>query len=70
MAGKITLEINEHEVKIVSKNCAKLDEAIALKSFLHRVKDSGVSVGYLERYLGIKFAKVDNACKLDGENGT
>lgn len=70
MAGKITLEINGHDVKIVFKNCAKLDEAIALKTFLHRVKDSGVSTAYLERYLGIKFAKVDNICKLDAQNDT
>ena len=62
---KMMIEINGHEVKIMSKNCAKIDEAIALRAFLCWVKDSGISSAYLERYLDIKFAKTGNSNKLE-----
>ncbi len=62
---KMMIEINGHELKIMSKNCAKIDEAIAPRAFLCRVKDSGISYAYLERYLDIKFAKTGNSNKLE-----
>lgn len=67
---RITIEIEGHDVKIVSKNCAKLDEAIALKALLRRVRDEGLSPGYLSKFLGVKFAEVDNICKPGVEKWT
>ena len=66
---RITIEIEGHDVKITSKNCAKLDEAIALKALLRRVRDEGLSPGYLSKFLGVKFAEVDNICKPSDKNG-
>lgn len=50
---KITIEINGQNAEIAQKNCARVDEAIALRALLLRVKDS--LPRYLERYLGVKF---------------
>ena len=67
---RITIEIEGHDVKITSKNCAKLDDAIALKALLRRVRDEGLSLGYLSKFLGIKFVQVDNICKPGVEKWT
>lgn len=67
---RITIDIEGHDVRIVAKNCAKLDEAIALKALLHRVRDEGLSPGYLSKFLGVKFAEVDNICKPGVEKWT
>lgn len=51
---KITIEINGQNTEIAQKNCARVDEAIALRALLLRVKES-LPKSYLERYLGVKF---------------
>lgn len=51
---KITIEINGRTADIAQKNCARVDEAIALRALLLRVKES-LPKSYLERYLGVKF---------------
>lgn len=51
---KITIEINGQTAEIAQKNCARIDEAIALRALLFRVKES-LPKSYLERYLGVKF---------------
>ncbi len=52
---KITIEIVGKETKIDTKGCAKLDELVALHALLKRVMNEGMSIPYMERYLGIKF---------------
>lgn len=61
---KIVLEIVGRDVKITPKDCAKLDQAIAARALLYHVKEIGLSTGYLEKFLGVKFTQVDNSCKL------
>ena len=51
---KITIEICGQTAEITQKNCARVDEAIALRALLLRVKE-GLPKSYLERYLGVKF---------------
>lgn len=51
---KITIEINGQTADIAQKNCARVDEAIALRALLLRVKENLLK-SYLERYLGVKF---------------
>ena len=51
---KITIEINGQNTEIAQKNCARVDEAIALRALLLRVKES-LPKSYLERYLVVKF---------------
>lgn len=51
---KITIEINGQTADIAQKNCARVDEAIALRALLLRVKEN-LPKSYLERYLGVKF---------------
>ena len=53
---KITIEINGQTAEIAQKNCARVDEAIALRALLLRVKES-LPKSYLERYLGGKFVE-------------
>lgn len=51
---KITIEINGQTAEIAQKNCARVDEASALRALLLRVKEN-LPKSYLERYLGVKF---------------
>ena len=51
---KIIIEINGQTAEIAQKNCARVDEAIALRALLLRVKEN-LPKSYLERYLGVKF---------------
>jgi hypothetical protein len=51
---KITIEICGQTAEITQKNCARVDEAIALRALLLRVKEN-LPKSYLERYLGVKF---------------
>lgn len=53
---KITIEINGQTAEIAQKNCARVDEAIALRALLLRVKEN-LPKSYLERYLGVKFVE-------------
>lgn len=53
---KIIIEINGQTAEIAQKNCARVDEAIALRALLLRVKE-GLPKSYLERYLGVKFVE-------------
>lgn len=52
---KLVIEVMGRDVKIESKGMAKLDELIALHALLKRVTNEGMSVPYMERYLGVKF---------------
>ena len=56
---KIIIEINGQTAEIAQKNCARVDEAIALRSLLLRVKEN-LPKSYLERYLGVKFVEKGN----------
>lgn len=56
---KITIEINGQTAEIAQKNCARVDEAIALRALLLRVKES-LPKSYLERYLGVKFMEKED----------
>ena len=56
---KITIEINGQTAEIAQKNCARVDEAIALRALLLRVKES-FPKSYLERYLGVKFVEKED----------
>lgn len=56
---KITIEINGQTAEIAQKNCARVDEAIALRALLLRVKES-LPKSYLERYLGVKFVEKED----------
>lgn len=56
---KITIEINGKTAEIAQKNCARVDEAIALRALLLRVKES-LPKSYLERYLGVKFVEKED----------
>lgn len=51
---KITIEICGQTAEIAQRNCARVDEAVALRALLFRVKE-GFPKSYLERYLGVKF---------------
>ena len=51
---KIMIEICGQTAEIAQKNCSRVDEAIALRALLLRVKES-LPKSYLERYLGVKF---------------
>lgn len=53
---KIIIEINGQTAEIAQKNCARVDEAIALRALLLRVKEN-LPKSYLERYLGVKFVE-------------
>lgn len=56
---KITIEINGQTAEIAQKNCARVDEAIALRALLLRVKEN-LPKSYLERYLGVKFVEKED----------
>lgn len=56
---KIIIEINGQTAEIAQKNCARVDEAIALRALLLRVKEN-LPKSYLERYLGVKFVEKDD----------
>lgn len=56
---KIIIEINGQTAEIAQKNCARVDEAIALRALLLRVKEN-LPKSYLERYLGVKFVGKGN----------
>ena len=56
---KIIIEINGQTAEIAQKNCARVDEAIALRALLLRVKEN-LPKSYLERYLGVKFVEKEN----------
>lgn len=56
---KITIEINGQTADIAQKNCARVDEAIALRALLLRVKEN-LPKSYLERYLGVKFVEKED----------
>lgn len=51
---RIVIEICGQTAEITQKNCARVDEAIALRALLLRVKEN-LPKSYLERYLGVKF---------------
>ena len=51
---KITIDICGQTAELTQKNCARVDEAIALRALLLRLKES-LPKYYLERYLGVKF---------------
>lgn len=53
---KIIIEINGQTAEIAQKNCARVDEAIALRALLLRVKEN-LPKSYLERYFGVKFVE-------------
>lgn len=53
---KIVIEVCGQTAEIAQKNCARVDEAIALRAFLLRVKEN-FPRSYLERYLGVKFVE-------------
>lgn len=56
---KITIEINGQTAEIAQKNCARVDEAIALRALLLRVKEN-LPKSYLEKYLGVKFMEKED----------
>lgn len=56
---KITIDLCGQTAEIAQKNCARVDEAIALRALLLRVKE-GFPKSYLERYLGVKFVEKEN----------
>lgn len=51
---KMMIEICGQTAEITQKNCARVDETIALRALLLRVKEN-LPKSYLERYLGVKF---------------
>lgn len=53
---RITIEVCGQTAEITQKNCARVDEATALRALLLRVKE-GFPKSYLERYLGVKFVE-------------
>lgn len=53
---RITIEVCGQTAEITQKNCARVDEAIALRALLLRVKEN-FPRSYLERYLGVKFVE-------------
>lgn len=55
----ITIEICGQTAEITQKNCARVDEAIALQALLLRVKEN-LPKSYLERYLGVKFVEKED----------
>lgn len=56
---RITIEVCGQTAEITQKGCARVDEAIALRSLLLRVKES-LPKSYLERYLGVKFREKED----------
>lgn len=56
---KIVIEICGQTVEITQKNCARVDEAVAVRELLLRVK-KGLPKSYLERYLGVRFVEKDD----------
>lgn len=56
---RITIEVCGQTAEITQKNCARVDEAIALRALLLRVKE-GLPKSYLERYLGVKFVEKED----------
>lgn len=56
---KIIIEINGQTAEIAQKNCARVDEAIALRALLLRVKEN-LPKSYLEKYLGVKFVEKED----------
>lgn len=56
---KIIIEINGQTAEIAQKNCARVDEAIALRALLLRVKEN-LPKSYFERYLGVKFVEKED----------
>ncbi len=52
---RLIIEIVGRDARIEAKGCAKLDELIALHALLKRVTNEGMSLSYVERYLGVKF---------------
>lgn len=56
---KIMIEICGQTAEIAQKNCSRVDEAIALRALLLRVKES-LPKSYLERYLGVKFVEKED----------
>ncbi len=53
---KIVIDLCGQTAEITQKNCARVDEAIALRALLLRVKE-GLPKSYLERHLGVKFVE-------------
>lgn len=53
---RITIEVCGQTAEITQKGCARVDEAIALRALLLRVKEN-LPKSYLERYLGVKFVE-------------
>lgn len=53
---RITVEVCGRTAEITQKGCARVDEAIALRALLLRVKEN-LPKSYLERYLGVKFVE-------------
>lgn len=56
---KMMIEICGQTAEITQKDCARVDEAIALRALLLRVKEN-LPKSYLERYLGVKFVENQN----------
>ena len=56
---KVMIEICGQTAEIAQKNCARVDEAIALRALLLRVKES-LPKSYLEKYLGVKFMEKED----------
>lgn len=56
---KVMIEICGQTAEITQKNCACVDEAIALRALLLRVKEN-LPKSYLERYLGVKFVEKED----------
>lgn len=56
---RITIEVCGQTAEITQKGCARVDEAIALRALLLRVKE-GLPKSYLERYLGVKFVEKED----------
>lgn len=55
----VMIKICGQTAEITQKNCARVDEAIALRSLLLRVKEN-LPKSYLERYLGVKFVEKED----------
>ncbi len=53
---RITIEVCGQTAEITQRNCARVDEAVALRALLLRVKE-GFPKSYLEKYLGVKFVE-------------
>lgn len=53
---KMMIEICGQTAEITQKDCARVDEAIALRALLLRVKEN-LPKSYLERCLGVKFVE-------------